>query len=488
MSDINREPRAAKVSKTLISSAKEDRIRAVAIIMLLGLVGGSIAIAANIWFFIRENAWQMLVVAGGIVGAWALLILAYRQARKERLDLAGYLTLAGVMLGLGVGELVHGGLTPFLGIGGGIAILLAGAMTLPNRWLVWGVCGGVYAGFFWLVNAFEPLPRYDITNVVPFQGVIITVVVSLVGLIIWQFFRILRFGTIRTRLLVTFIILVLLPALAVGTISSLLYAQAAREQVLDHLESVATLKQAEVQGWADDLISNLLLAMPSVDQLAATQTILTGQDLAEASDYYTAYEKELNRFELIITRGRVFDELFLVDPSGVIVLSTDPIREGLNEYGYPYFEEGLRKPFVSPQYLSQQTNRRIITVAAPVSDPEGRVIGLLAGRVNLNRLEEIMSLRVGLGETGEAYLVGRRDLRLLTPSRYEEYIAGESYPLFSEGIQQGAIEISDRGEYINYAGVPVFGAYIYIDNIDMILLAEQGRAEALAAITRSVIF
>jgi GAF domain-containing protein/HAMP domain-containing protein len=488
MSDVKREPRAAKVSKTLISSAKEDRIRAVAIIMFLGLAGGSIALAANIWFFIRENTWQMLVVAGGIIMAWGLLILAYRQARKERLDLAGYLTLAGVMLGLGIGELVHGGLTPFLGIGGGVAILLAGAMTLPNRWLAWGVCGGVYAVFFWLVNVFEPLPRLDITNIAPFQGVIIAVVVSLVGLIIWQFFRILRFGTIRTRLLVTFIILVLLPALAVGTVSSLLYAQAAREQVLDHLESVATLKQAEVQGWADDLISNLLLAMPSVDQLAATQTILAGQDVAYGSDYQSAYEKELNRFELIITRGRVFDEIFLVKPSGVIALSTDPIKEGLNEFGYPYFEEGLRNPYVSPQYLSQQTNRRIITVAAPVSDTEGRVIGLLAGRVNLDRLEDIMSLRVGLGDTGEAYLVGRRDLRLLTSSRYEGYIAGESYPLFSEGIQQGAIEISARGEYINYAGIPVFGAYIYIDNIDMILLAEQGRAEALAAITRSVIF
>jgi GAF domain-containing protein/HAMP domain-containing protein len=147
----------------------------------------------------------------------------------------------------------------------------------------------------------------------------------------------------------------------------------------------------------------------------------------------------------------------------------------------------LNKPYVSPQYLSQQTGNRIITVAAPITDTEGVVQGLLAGRVNLERLEDIMAVGAGMGETGEAYLIGRRDLRLLTSSRYEGYIAGESYPLFSEGIQQGAVSNSGRGEYVNYAGVPVLGAYKYISNIDIILLAEQGRAEALVAVTRSVL-
>jgi len=226
--------------------------------------------------------------------------------------------------------------------------------------------------------------------------------------------------------------------------------------------------------------------MPSADQLPATQMVLDGSESVDAFVFRSAYVREYNRFSLIITRGRVFDEIYLVDPDGLIRLSTDTTREGLNEYGYPYFDEGLKGPFVSPQYLSQQTNRRIITVAAPVTDAEGRVIGLLAGRVNLERLETIVSIREGLGETGEAYLIGRRDLRLLTTSRYPGFKVGESYPLFSEGIQQGASERDGQGEYNNYTAVPVFGAYRYIEEVDMILLAEQGRSEVLAAITRSV--
>ncbi len=486
MSDQIRRPITVKVAKQLIPSTRDDRIRAIRMILLLGLIGGSVAITANIWFFFQTNAWQMLVVAGGVLGAWALIIVAYRQAILNRLNLAGFLTLVGVILGLGIGELVLIGLTPYLGIGGGIAILLTGVMTLPGQWLVWIACLGVFGGYFWLVNAIEPLQRYDVTTLVLFQGVIIAVVVFLVAMITWQFFRILRFGTIRTRLLVTFIVLVLLPALAVGTLSSLLYAQAARDQVFNQLDSVASLKQAEVEGWAEGLISNLLLAMPSVDQLPATQMVLEGSASVDTYVYRSAYVLEYNRFALIITRGQVFDEIYLVDPNGLIVLSTDSTREGLNEFGYPYFEGGLIGPYVSPQYLSQQTNRRIITVAAPVTDAEGSVVGLLAGRVNLERLENIVTIQVGLGDSGEAYLIGRRDLRLLTPSRYKGYSAGESYPLFSEGIQQGASQRDGQGEYINYAGVPVFGSYRYIEDIDMILLAEQARSEALVAITRSV--
>ena len=488
MSEIKADRQASRVLRTLVSATKEDRSRAVAMLMLLGLGGGSLALAANIWMFVRENSWQMLVVAGGILLAWGLLILATRQAKSGALDQAGALSLAGVMIGLGIGELVHQGLTVYLGIGGGIGILLAGAMTLPRHWWVWLLCEGIYGGYFWVVNAWEPLQRYNVAQSVPFRGAMVAVIAAMVGLITWQFFRVLRFGTIRTRLMVTFVVLVLLPGLAVGTISSLLYAQSARQQVLDQLESVATLKQAEVQGWADDLISNLLLAMPSADQLESTLVILSGPAGADSGPARMAYLNELNRLNLIITRGRVFDEIFLVNPEGVIMLSTDAEREGLNEYGYPYFAEGLINPYVSPQYLSQQTNRRIITVAAPVADAEGLVRGLLAGRVNLERLEDIMSVGSGLGETGEAYLIGRRDLRLLTSSRYEGYSAGESYPLFSEGIQQGALTNSGRGEYVNYDGVPVLGAYKYIANVDMILLAEQGRAEALAAVTRSVLF
>lgn len=487
MSEINSKHPVTRSIRPLLSSTREDRVRSIVIVMLLGIGGGSIALVANIWLYVRDHDWQMLVVAGGILAAWGSLLLSYRQAKAGHLNRAGYFSLAGVMIGLGIGELVHQGLTLYLGIGGAIGILLAGVMTIPRQWWVWLLCESLYAAYFWVANVIEPFPRYDVAQRGPFQLAILVAIGAMVGLIIWQFFRVLRFGTIRTRLMVTFVILVLLPGVAVGAISSLIYAQSARQQVLNQLESVASLKQAEVQGWADDLISNLLLAMPTTDQFVTTQLILSTAEGVDSGAQRMAYINELNRLNLIITRGRVFDEMFLVKTDGVIVLSTDSGREGLNEFGYPYFDEGLNGPYVSPQYLSQQTRRRIITVAAPVTDAEGVVQGLLAGRVNLDRLEEIVTVGSGMGETGEAYLVGRRDLRLLTSSRYEGYIAGESYPLFSEGIQQGALSNSGRGEYVNYAGVPVLGAYQYISNIDMILLAEQGRAEALAAVTRSVV-
>jgi GAF domain-containing protein/HAMP domain-containing protein len=458
--------------------------------MILGLAGGFVAMVANMWVYLRDGEWQMLVVAIGIALAWILLTFAYQQARVHHFDRAGYLTLAGVMLGLGIGELVHAGLTLVLGATGLAAIFLAGALTLPRRWGGWLFAAALYAAYFWAVNRFEPLPRLDVADIASFQIAVIAIVVALLAILFWQFIRLFRFGTIRARLLATFVVLVLLPSLAIGAISNALSASRATDQVLAQLDTVAALKQAEVQSWSDSLVSSLLLAMPSPDQFNATQIVLSGPDHIDSTAYQLALDQERARLELLLVRGQAFDELFLVEPRGLIVLSTDPSRENLNEYGYPYFEGGLASPFVSPQYLSQQLNQRIITVAAPLTDSKGQVLGLLAGRVDLDRLASLLALPAGtsgLGETGETYLVARRDLRLLTASRYPEYIAGESYPLFSEGIQRAASAVNGTSSYTNYAGVQVFGAFRYLPDVDMLLLAEQTRTEALATVFQSIL-
>lgn len=470
----------------------KHRLRVFAVVLILGLVDGLVAIAANALLFIDSGSWQMLAVPGGIAAAWVFLFTAYRQARLGKFEQAAYLSLAGVFIGAGVGELFHAGITyPLAAIGGG-ALLLVAALTLPGRGWVWLFSEALYAAYLWIVNLLNPLAsvggRLPVAASLPIQATLITVGLSLLGVLAWLIYRSLRTGPIRTRLLVAFVLLGLLPALLVGALSSLLSADRARAQVLDHLESVATLKQAEVNAWADALLTNLLLAMPSADGMDTTQIVLAGAEAADETTYQISSVSELNRLRLIITRGRVFDELFLVDPRGLIILSTDPSHQGLNEYGYPYFDAGLLAPYISSQYLSQPTRQRIIVAAAPLkATATGEVIGLLAGRVDLERLQDIMATSPGLGETGETYLVGRRDLRLLTASRYPGYLAGETYPLFSDGIQNAALGTSGQGAYTNYAGVPVFGAYHYLPEIDMILIAEQARSEALAGLTGSIL-
>jgi GAF domain-containing protein/HAMP domain-containing protein len=480
------------LKSTRLDGVYKHRLRIFAVLLILGFVDGLVAIAANVLLFIESGSWQMLAVPVGIVAAWVFLFTAYRRARLGKFDQAAYLSLAGVFLGLGIGELFHAGITYPLALVGGGALLLVATLTLPGRGWVWLLCEALYAAYLWVVNFLDPLAslggRLPVAAAIPIQATLITVGLSLLGVFAWLVYRSLRTGPIRTRLLVAFVLLGLLPALLVGALSSLLSADRVRTQVLDHLESVAALKQAEVNAWADALLTNLLLAMPSVDGMDTTQVVLAGPEAVDENTYQLASLREFNRLKLIITRGRIFDELFLVDPRGLILLSTDPSHQGLNEYGYPYFDAGLLTPYVSSQYLYQPTRQRIIVAAAPLKAvATGEVIGLLAGRVDLERLQEIMSTSPGLGETGETYLVGRRDLRLLTASRYPGYLAGETYPLFSDGIQNAALGTSGQSAYTNYAGVPVFGAYRYLPDIDMILIAEQARAEALTGLTESIL-
>ena len=472
--------------KPLLPFSPSDRQQAVTVVMYIGLVGGFFALLANVWLLIQEGAWQMLVVPVGIVVAWLFLILANRQARLGNINRAGILTLIGVMVGLGIGELVHAGLTYYLGISGIVGILTAGLMILPSHWWLWVGMAGIYALYFWLVNTFQPLARYNVAEVVTFQGAVIIIVLSMVGLILWQLFRIMRYGTIRTRLLVTFVILVLLPGVSVGAVSSLVNARNAQQQVLQQLDLVVDLKQTEVQDWADNLSAYLLLALPADDQISMTQMVLAGMPSAPDEDYQAAYLHELSRFNQIIEYSQGFTALYLLDTNGVVQISTDQAQIGSNEAGYPYFNHALEGTFLSAEYLSPLTGQRVVTIATPVVDANGVRMGVLAGQVELSRLDEMMSQQSGLGSTGEIYIVGGRDQRLLTASRYEGYIAGETFPLNSEGIQQALSESSVAGMYVNYAGDQVFGAYRYLEELDMILIAERGQGEALSVVTRAV--
>jgi nitrogen fixation/metabolism regulation signal transduction histidine kinase len=59
--------------------------------------------------------------------------------------------------------------------------------------------------------------------------------------------------TIRTRLLVCFVLVAVLPVIAVSLASLAAAYHSGRRQVSDRLESLAALKQSTIEGWIHDL-------------------------------------------------------------------------------------------------------------------------------------------------------------------------------------------------------------------------------------------
>lgn len=285
----------------------------------------------------------------------------------------------------------------------------------------------------------------------------------------------LNIGTIRARLMVAFILVVVLAVTAIAGVTVALGANSGRQHVVDQLQSVLTLKQAEIESWVNWLNVNLNLVIYSEENQNDVRTL--NESSPNTADYSIAYTRIQDRFNFISGSMKLFDELFLMDTDGTVRLSTKPAYQNQQHATEDYFTQGMRGSYIEQPSYSLSAGEMMVVVSAPVIQ-DGAVVGVLAGRANLKSLNDIMMERTGLGDTGETYLVGS-NYRLLTESRNENYTIPETY-VRTQGAE-AAITNHENGSatYSNYSGDRVIAVYRWMPDLQVALLAEQQEGEAL---------
>ncbi len=415
-----------------------------------------------------------------------------RTGVEQRTFLAGFLLLFGEILAYGGNELAWSGLTVYHIIGGSLLLLFSANVILPRRWDARIIPVVVYLVFLLIVNVLPlSLVRHPQALVPALLPYAIGTNVLLVAALILQGFLNLQSGSMRGRLLVIFVAIVLLPVVILGTVSSILTAQTAQQKLQDQLESISVLKQAQIHSWLDSMQSTLQIALPAGDQLELVEALLTSNDSA-VSAVPGARASLNNSFQQIVIKADLFDEISLLDPSGAVLLTTDQgmgVGSAPSVELYPsrhsevYFQQALHAPYSTPLYRSLEHGLTLV-VAAPVRDAQGQTIAVLTARAKLRNLYLIMGERVGLGETSETYLASPEDGLLLTPSIHTGFTAGESI-LQSQAMDHIRLISGDQlplekfsGLYIGYRGEPVAGSYSLIPELNAILFTEEEQAEA----------
>ncbi len=286
-------------------------------------------------------------------------------------------------------------------------------------------------------------------------------------------------STIQSRLITVMILLVVVPLIVTIAVSIYLGMNSSRDQVIRQLQSVATLKDKDLQTWVEDLHSNLsgLLAEPA--NLPNWGVLLNPKADINDPAYQVTFQQIETRLTVALGDNRLFEELFLLDANGKVMVTTDASQQGLNKSNRTFFGKGLNGFYINPPYNDPDLGKLIMIAALPVSTTQNQTIGVLAGRVNMAKLSDLMLVREGLGQTGQTYLV-QQSHALLTESRFPGWDFGKF--VFSKGIND-AIENGAQGygSYLDYRGEPVLGVYRWLPELQMVLLAEQDRAEALRA-------
>lgn len=277
--------------------------------------------------------------------------------------------------------------------------------------------------------------------------------------------------TIRTQLLVAFTLITLLAVLATAGVSVWINLRYARLQAFDRLAAVADLQTLAIGSWLDGLELDLdaLLASPYELGLVTAATSPDDPTSQTAQDYLRG------NFEKTVERTQRFDEVFLLDLNGEVMVSSNHLHEHQLLAHERYFERGREGLYVQPPLYDVTQGRLTMFVARPAADQFGNPVGVLVGRVNLAQLNAILSRQGILGATGETYLVTPRHLLLTQALR-----AASHHYVHSQGLDHAAAtQQSGTAISRNYHGEMVYGVYRWLPELQGVLVAEIGRTEVL---------
>lgn len=275
-----------------------------------------------------------------------------------------------------------------------------------------------------------------------------------------------RFDSIRTRLILAFVLIVLLPMTFISAVLSISGSEGAQLQLSTQLETVASFKESAINTWVATL--NNELADTLIGDAPGMHVNILVSRPADSAEHQFSCVALREYFRQLMNH---YDALFVMDRSGRVVLSTASGQEGQIYADQAFFERGLTSAAVIPSVVDQATT---FVVVRPLVDKGGLVVGVLAGRARMSPLTEILRNPTGLGKTGKTFLVGS-DSMLLTalPDK-----ASGMY-VQSEGIRRILdTRIRDFGAYLDYHGIPAFGVYHWLPELGVALVAEQEQAES----------
>ena len=278
------------------------------------------------------------------------------------------------------------------------------------------------------------------------------------------------------------LILIVFAAVLLSIVGGLAYRSgraSLHDATVGSLLATAVEKEAAYVSWVEEAKSNIAALAGDPDLVAHVAAHTPGLEHdALANDH----SRMMAFLEQWAGEGSEFQSLSILDPEdGQIVASTDRADEGKFRENQPYFRRGRSEVFAQNIYYSTALGGPAMTVAAPIQGNDGHVLGVLAGDLDLQGLNRIVTLRTGLQETDDAFLVNTSNL-FVTQPRLVSDAAVLQRGIHSESVRRCLTQESGSLAADDYRGVPALIVYRWLPVYDLCLVVKLDQAEAFAPV------
>jgi PAS domain S-box-containing protein len=281
------------------------------------------------------------------------------------------------------------------------------------------------------------------------------------------------------RLAIAFFVLSTLPVAFVSYVSTLSTERSIEQESENHLFAITEMREADYDRWARSLERMIeSIAQRTLVADLATAAVEQARGLRAADP---SVQAQLVDAHLLpnLRADNLYESLSLVDAeTGRIVVSSEAEQVGKFRIGEADFERGRYETYVDHVKFAPAMERLTMHVGTPVG-----ASAVLIGRVALDVLAEIVSYAEDAHESEDVYFVNPYGFFVTEPRFGEGYALRRTVD--SEGVSRALAGESGVAQYADYRGMQVLGAYRWIEDHRMALLAEIDISEAFAPVAQA---
>ncbi|MEI8350133.1 MAG: methyl-accepting chemotaxis protein [Candidatus Omnitrophota bacterium] len=287
-------------------------------------------------------------------------------------------------------------------------------------------------------------------------------------------------GSLKFKLLFSFLVVSLVPIAIVGYFSFSLGRDAIKKQVLNDFGAIG-------HGREENMVSYLHEKERRTDSFCKDRFILESMEkISSKSADSTLLTQELTKYlteDKMPVDSQIYS-IYILNPQGKIIVSTEKDMVGVDKSQDDYFINGKNDIHIKDAYMAS-SGKPTIAFSGPLKNKlTGELLGIIVLRYEMKRINEIMIERTGLGSSGEAYIVNKNgyvitELRSNNNEFLKEKIDTQPVRLFLDQKK------NTSGIYPDYRNQPVLGVSVSGKlgkefNLGWLILTEIDVREAFA--------
>jgi PAS domain S-box-containing protein len=284
---------------------------------------------------------------------------------------------------------------------------------------------------------------------------------------------------ITQKLTLSFILFAGVMLLVLGLTAYLMARNSLYNATISELLSTSLEKESALNDWgaANQLSISNLASQPDLRATVATLVAAA----PESTEAVAAAAATLSNLENWVGAGKRYLHLEVIDTAtGKVIVSTAPQQTGKSRESDAFFIEGLRNTNVQSPAFDLEQQHAAMTAGSPIYAPDGKLIAVLGGLLNMDAMSHIIERRTGLRQTDDAFLVNTENLLVTEPHRSPD-AAVRQQALQSEAIERCLAYGSGILHGLDYRGIPAIIAYRWLPERQLCLITKIDQAEAYAA-------